>query len=313
MGRPPRRHFSGAVYHFLARGNNRQPIYLNPADRRAFEGFLHEGIERFQYRCHAFCWMTNHFHMAVEVASVPLSHIAHNLLFRYARWFHWKHGRSGHLFERRYKAFLVHSDQKLQQLIRYIHLNPVRAGLADRPEDYRWSSYAAYIAKRAAPPWLTRDHTLSLFGESAIKARAELRTFTEREDDSSEAASGTRKVEHASSEEPAQPLAENSASSGLPLFGPELTLDQLLLAVSTACGIEPSDIRVDVQRRSIVRARALAAYFARERTDWTLMQLAGALGRDATTLSRAATQITRRLAKEPELRTALKRIEDQLA
>ncbi len=182
MGRKPRQHFGGAFYHFIARGNNRQPIFLAESDRRAFEWFLSDGVERFGHRNHAYCWMTSHVHMAIEVANVPLSHVAHNLLFRYARWFHRKYGRSGHLFERRYRAFLIRTDAAHQSLVRYIHLNPVRAAIVDSPSAYPWSSYSAYSDLGSpGPSWLTRNFVLSLFGETPVSARAALRAFTELE------------------------------------------------------------------------------------------------------------------------------------
>ncbi len=173
MGRIPRQHYGGAFYHFIARGNDRQPIFLPESDRRAFERFLSDGVERFGQRNHAYCWMTNHLHMAVEVANVPLSHVAHNLLFRYARWFHRKYGRSGHLFERRYRAFLIRTEAALQSLVRYIHLNPVWAAIVDGPSAYPWSSYSAYSDLGSpGPSWLTRNFVLSLFGKTPVGARA---------------------------------------------------------------------------------------------------------------------------------------------
>ena len=106
MGRKPRQHYTGAIHHFIARGSDRQSIFLDAKDRSALERFLMDGVQRFGYRIHASCWMINHMYMAVQVSDVPLSKVAHNLLFRYARWFNRRHGRTGHLFERALSCFL---------------------------------------------------------------------------------------------------------------------------------------------------------------------------------------------------------------
>jgi REP element-mobilizing transposase RayT len=316
VGRKPRQHYGGALYHFIARGNNRQPIFLAESDRRAFERFLSDGVERFGHRHHAYCWMTNHVHMAVEVANVPLSHIAHNLLFRYARWFHRKHGRSGHLFERRYRASLISTDAALQSLVRYIHLNPVRAGIVDRPSAYPWSSYSAYSELDSpGPSWLTRNFVLSLFGETPVGARAALRAFTELEvgdgvedwaqpvTPDSEPELGSYEVLAANRQ---QAFTEQVASSSI-------TLEKILCAVSSACSLARSELSADVQRRAVVRARSLAGCIVYKAPHLTLEQLGAAVGRDASTLSRAADNIARRLATDPELQDLLTRIESSLS
>jgi REP element-mobilizing transposase RayT len=316
VGRKPRQHYGGAFYHFIARGNDRQPIFLTESDRRAFEGFLSDGVERFGHRIHAYCWMTNHVHMAVEVTTVPLSHIAHNLLFRYARWFLRKYGRSGHLFERRYRAVLIGTDAALQSLVRYIHLNPLRAALVDRPGSYPCSSYSAYsnLGSRG-PSWLTRDFVLSLFGETRVGAWAALRAFTELEvGDSaedmalpvtpdSEPELGSYEVLAANGQ---HVLAEQAVSSSL-------TLEKILCAVSSACSLARSELSANVQQRAVVRARSLAGYIVNQAPHLTLEQLGAAIGRDASTLSRAAKQISRRLATDAELRDLLAKIESSLS
>jgi len=315
VGRRPRQHYRGAFYHFIARGNNRQPIFLSAHDRRAFERYLSDGVERFGNRCHAYCWMINHVHMAVEVADVPLSHIAHNLLFRYARWFHQQYGRTGHLFERRYRAYLVETNDALQSLVRYIHLNPVRAQIADGPRTYPWSSYSAYLDPGSrSPSWLTRSFALSLFAEDPSDARAKFRTFTETQNEEC-----TNSGEQPPTLEtgPKIALEDTLATSGQSTprqyrVLSKVTLDQVLHSVGSACSLEPSELRADVQKRTIVKARSLASFLVRKNPDLTLEELGAAVGRDASSLSRAATNIARRLAHDPELRILLEQIEDHL-
>lgn len=142
MGRKPRTHFAGAVYHVMARGVNGCDIFLDDQDRT---GFL-EALFRFsaEASCEviAYCLMTNHFHLAIKVGMIPLASFMHRLLTIHAKNFNPRHERTGHLFQDRYKANLCLTDRYLATLIPYIHMNPVRAGLVARPQAWPWSSYA---------------------------------------------------------------------------------------------------------------------------------------------------------------------------
>ena len=162
MARKPRLLYPGALYHAILRGNNGQTIFFDHKDRTRFCLLLQEGIERFGHRIHAFCLMTNHVHLAIQMGGIPLSRIMQNLSFRYTRWANWRQKRSGHLFQGRYKAVLVDADSYLEELTRYIHLNPVRAGIVKEPEDYPWSGHRAYLGLEMIP-WLTTDWVLSQF------------------------------------------------------------------------------------------------------------------------------------------------------
>lgn len=163
MARKPRIHFPGAFYHVILRGNARQDIFFEEKDRYRCYLLMQEGTERYRHRIHAFCLMTNHIHLLVQVADVPLARIMQNLSFRYTRWANWRQGKSGHLFQGRYKAVLIDADEYLLELVRYIHLNPVRAAMAKDPFDYQWSSHRAYCGKETIP-WLCTVSTLSTFG-----------------------------------------------------------------------------------------------------------------------------------------------------
>ena len=143
MARQPRIHFTGAVYHVMLRGNARAEIFFEKDDRHRFYLLLQEGVERFGCRIHAFCLMTNHVHLAVQVGATPLSRSMQNLTFRYRQWINHRDRRVGHLFQGRYKAILINRDDYLLELVRYIHLNPVQARLVRAPAAYRWSGHRA--------------------------------------------------------------------------------------------------------------------------------------------------------------------------
>jgi len=125
-------------------------------DRFRFYLLVQEGIERYGHKVHAFCLMTTHVHLAIQVGEIGLPRIIQNLAFRYTRWGNWRQSRTGHLFQGRYKAVLVDADTYLLELTRYIHLNPVRSGIVRIPEDYPWSGHRAYLGLETIP-WLTTE------------------------------------------------------------------------------------------------------------------------------------------------------------
>lgn len=152
MPRKPRIHFPGALYHVILRGNAGHPIFLDDRGRQHFYELIGEGVDRFGHRIHGFCLMTNHVHLLVQVGEIPLSRIIHNLTLRYTAWLNSRHSRIGHLFHGRYKALLVDAENYLLELVRYIHLNPVRAGMAKLADEYRWTGNRAI--RRRCHHWI---------------------------------------------------------------------------------------------------------------------------------------------------------------
>ena len=146
MPRAQRVCFSGALYHVYQRGNNKQDIFVDDMDRWHILKLILESKKEFDYILHCYALMKNHFHVAIEAQTIiPISKIMHYIDASYAAYFNARHNKKGHLFQGRFKASLVEKDYYLLELSRYIHLNPVRAGLVSLPEDYIWSSYRAYI------------------------------------------------------------------------------------------------------------------------------------------------------------------------
>ena len=133
MARPLRIEFEGALYHVTSRGNARQHIFLHDSDRKKFFDVLADVVERFQWICHAYCLMDNHYHLVIETPEANLSRGMRQLNGVYTQVFHRRHGRVGHLFQGRYKAILVEKESYLLELAKYVVLNPVRAGLVSYP------------------------------------------------------------------------------------------------------------------------------------------------------------------------------------
>lgn len=156
MARPLRIQGPGLTYHITARGVRRTSIYLDDDDRQRFLTLLAAVIERYALRCHAYCEMTNHYHLAVTTTDANLSHAVQQLNGDYAQWWNWRHQRSGHVFQARFHAQIVQDEAYLVNVCRYIVLNPLRAGIVHSPEEWPWSSYRAMIGI-AIQPFLDSD------------------------------------------------------------------------------------------------------------------------------------------------------------
>lgn len=182
MARPLRVEYSGAVYHIINRGNAGEKIYRSSRDREKFLYYLKKAVERFSIKIHTYCLMGNHFHILLETQHPNLSKSVQWINASYAGYFNRKYKRNGHLFQGRFKSILVEADTYLKQLSRYIHLNPVRAGLVDQPTNYDWSSYKAFIGKEIAPKWLETNWLLSQFGRKRKEAISHYKGFVETVD-----------------------------------------------------------------------------------------------------------------------------------
>jgi REP element-mobilizing transposase RayT len=177
MARPLRIEFPGAVYHITSRGNARQAIFIDDEDRGRFLDVLRMVVERFQWLCHAYCLMENHYHLLIETRNANLSKGMRELNGVYTQGFNQRYRRVGHLFQGRYKAVIVEKDNHLLSLCRYVVLNPVRVGLIKRPEHWKWSSYRATIGLAKRLSFLTIDWVLSQFGGRKRVAMEKYRRF----------------------------------------------------------------------------------------------------------------------------------------
>lgn len=145
MARPLRITFEDALYHITARGNEKRKIFLSKADRERFKDYLRDVEEKYRFILHAYVLMDTHVHLIGQTPLANLSQVMHYISSSYTTYFNRKRGRSGHLFQGRYKSILIEKDAYLMELSRYIHLNPVKAHMVERPEDYPYSSYGAYL------------------------------------------------------------------------------------------------------------------------------------------------------------------------
>jgi REP-associated tyrosine transposase len=177
MARPLRIEYPGAFYHVTTRGNAGGRIFRSDKDREYFLDLLAFIIERFHWLCHAWCLMDNHYHLIVETPEGNLSRGMRQLNGIYTQKYNWKYGKTGHIFQGRYKAILVDKEGYLLELCRYVVLNPVRANMVKRPLDWQWSSYRSTAGSVKSPQWLSTDWILTQFGRSRRRAQRLYRQF----------------------------------------------------------------------------------------------------------------------------------------
>ncbi len=178
MARSLRIAYPDAVYHVYARGNRRDTIFFEDRDRRVFLGKLEEALEKYSMICYAYCLMSNHYHLLLRTPKANISQGIHYLNSAYANWVKAKHSLVGVIFQGRYKAILVDAANYVQALAAYIPLNPVRAKLVEKPDEYPWSSYAFQIGLRS-PGKMRFDPTfiLDLFDPNPREAVVKFERF----------------------------------------------------------------------------------------------------------------------------------------
>jgi putative transposase len=307
MARQPRIEFAGAVHHVMSRGNDGIPIFRDEKDRVTFLELLGQEAARCGWLVHDYALMGNHYHLVIETPECTLSIGMHRLLTKYAGRFNRRYKRRGHLFGDRFKNVLVQQEEYGLTLSRYIALNPVRAGLVERPEEWRWSSYAARAGLADAPAWLTIGPLASLFGDDAATQQGAYREFVlsaiGAEDDPLAAAvagiylgtkswiDGVQKV--IDGEERSEEHPRPQVHPGRP------TLDDVIEAVASTFDTTPEMIKSE--RGTL--ARRMVAWFAFEEAMVPLRKIAKELGvRSAGGMSSLVARFRAQLANDATVR-----------
>ena len=289
MARKPRLHENGGVYHVMLRGNGGQNIFFDDDDRHHFYLLLQQGIARYVHRIHGFCLMSNHIHLAIQVGEEPLAKIMQNLSFRYTRWINKKQKRTGHLFQGRYKAIMVDQDAYLLELVRYIHLNPVRAKLVRQPHNYAWSGHRAYLGQEVLP-WLTTDWVFSQLGARLATCRKRYAAFVDEGRDE-----GRRNDFHCGGDNDQRILGDDHFAQQMTNkpYAPakRITLDQLVKIVGHGYRLTESDLASASRERQASEARYIIGWLAQKSGQVTLTEVGKRFGRDVATLSRGVRQM----------------------
>jgi REP element-mobilizing transposase RayT len=296
----------------MMRGNNAQPIFTSDDDRHYFCLLLQESVVKYDFQIIAFCLMGNHVHLAIKLGEIPISKIVQNISFRYTRYYNYNNNLVGHLFQGRFKSILVGGHGYLRELIRYIHLNPVRAGIVDDPLNYPWSSHHSYLM-HVHYDWVSRNCGLQFFGESLSEALEWYQRFIlvgiggeEEIDFKKGIANGVVGDEI---------FIESIQEQGVfTLNQPaEINLDVLILVVSEWARISPTSLSQLGSSHKDAYIRGVATYLAQNTTGITLMDLGEYFCRAANSLGQASRRIELKVKKSEKFRAEIENLLKKLA
>jgi putative transposase len=285
----------GLLYHVIARGNHRQATFLTGLDYRAYLHRLARYQQRYGVMLYAYCLMPNHVHLLVQTSDTPLAKFMQGLQQSYTQRFNRVHDKVGHLFQSRYKAIVCDRNDYLATLVRYIHLNPVRAGLVRDPKAYRYSAHGAYLVgdgRGLVEPGPVLDMLggqagYQRFMDAAIDAGVDERHL-ETED---QPRPGTRGFAQRIGHLAAQP------AGGVP----RAPLDLAVRELARRFAVDPDELRSPDRSHRISRARAAASFILIRRLGYAVADVATALGRDSATISVIASRWARRPAGAAEI------------
>ena len=283
MPRRLRIHLPGGFYHVTLRGNHQQAIFFAECDRTLLNIIVARNIENFGASLHAYCWMGNHIHMVIQVGAEPLASPMRQIASEYARAMQVKLDTTGHFFERRYHAILVDADSYLMELLRYVHLNPVRAGLVRDASQYQWSSHHVYIGVRSEP-WVTTGFCLNMFGSDKKRAVAAYLAFIGADlPDDWEPACAALKDSLTATNEGLVAQGKNESHA----LRRRQTLNELIAEACQRFKINVVDFDSPVRDAYLTKARAWIAHQATQRGVASRSAVARALGRTESTLRHA--------------------------
>lgn len=289
MPRKPRLHAPGGLYHVTLRGNHRARIFRCDSDHDRLDEIVADVLARFDSRLHGYCWMPNHLHLIIQIADHPLGGIMQRIASRYARVFQARLGTTGHLFERRYHAQLVDADRYLLALLRYVHLNPVRAGIVSDPADYRWSSHRNYLGARCTA-WVSTNPALALFSLDTRRARAAYVAFVE-----AGLPSGGRFETSQGADDDPRVIGDDEFLSRLALaLQPArlaCSLQELVEGCCQKLAIDAGRLTSASRNRGLSRIRLAVAHIAVTRRVASLQAVAAFFGRDESSLRKAIERI----------------------
>ncbi|MDO9575456.1 MAG: transposase [bacterium] len=282
MARKSRIEYPGAFYHVMARGNHRESIFRDDHDRERFLKKLLEYKERYGFILYAYTLMSDHIHLLIEVRKEPLSRVMQGLLQSHTQWYNRKYKTVGHLFQGRYKAILCDKNNYLLTLLRYIHLNPVRAGIVKEPAKYRWSSHRAYLDLDHSDI-VDTEFVLTQLSSNTQESRQIYQSFVQEWVNESKEEDFYRTIDQRFLGEE-DFIEEVKKKSGEELLIEDdvlknKTLDEIAKEVEKLTGVTLSDLYGRCRKKEIVEARSLFVRLALLYTKYKRKEIAEYLGR----------------------------------
>ena len=302
MARRPRVFAPQVLYHVIVRGNHRKSTFRTPADYQAYLERLVRYLRPCQVRLWAYCLMPNHVHLLVETGSHPLSTFMQRLQQSYTQYFNRTHRKVGHLFQGRYKAIICEQDSYLLPLIRYLHLNPVRAKLVKQPEDYPYSGHRVYVAGLATAV-LDPAPGLAAFGGIRAYRQFVREGMGEGHQPDYYAVTDQRFLGDERFVDTWQARIADA-----PSLPSRQSLTRALHAVAMGIGVEVAELRSTDRSWAVSQQRTKTAYLLIRRGGYRLSDVASVLNRDPATVSTLLTRFAARLAEEPVMQRDLERL-----
>lgn len=309
VARKPRVHFAGAFYHVISRGNQGQTIFHDHADRERYLSLLQEIGIKYGWKLYAYVLMENHVHLLVEVGGVPLSKIMQNLQFRYTRHYNRRYRKIGHLFQGRYKAILCDRESYLLELVRYIHLNPARAGLVRGIDRYRWSSHPIYL-RGDGNREVSVNAVLEQFGRKRAEAIRQYRKFINdglgegHREDYYQVIDQRFLGDEEFVEEARQKGKEPEERHPV-----EIGLTDIVKIVCHEFSIRPDRLSQREKSRQVSQLRRIIGKLAAEEAGYRLVEVARFFRRDPGVMSRGLRLLEEQLIKDKELQRRVGRLQ----
>lgn len=311
MARATRIQAPGLWHHVMNRGIARSGVFADDDDRRGFLELLADVAERWGLRTHAFCLMDNHFHLLIEDTQGNLARGMRHVLGVHTQRFNRRHGRDGALFRGRFRSRLVQHEEYLAELVRYIHMNPVHAGLAGHAGDYPWSSHGLYL-HGTAPAWLATDEVVRLFNDDPeefdrfVHARVPDAHKAALDPALSPKVVGDEAFEDVWAElQRGQSTLAASAATAAAGLGPlRSTAREVIAAVAAELRVKPAAVKRAV-RGQANPARHVALLVCLDHTHMSSRDVAKALAVHPTSVASLAHRYRKALAQDPELRAHL--------
>lgn len=302
MARRPRIFGSGLLYHVIVRGNHRQPTFLTDRDYRAYEARLARYRARDGAQLWAYCLMPNHVHLLLQTGTVSLARTMQSLQQTYTQYFNRTHEKVGHLFQGRYKAIVCEQESYLLALIRYVHLNPVRAHLVPRPEAYRYSGHGVYLAGRATAV-LDPSPGLAAFGGPRAYARFVEARLPEGHQADFYAVQAQQVLGSEAFMEQLRPPEDVTT-----LRRPRHLLGKSSQVLARQVGRRVEELTGPDRSWAVTRDRAHVTYVLVRQGGYGVSAVARALKRDPATISTMLSRWGARLQRDPRLRQAIERL-----
>lgn len=301
MARPPRIFAPGLLYHVIVRGNHRQRTFHSDLDYQAYLERLAGYRRKHGVRIYAYCLMPNHVHLLLETSTTPLARFMQGVQQSCTQYFNRVHDKTGHLFEGRYKAIVCEKERYLLALVRYIHLNPVRAKLVREPEKYKYSGHPFYVRGQGTDV-LDPGPVLGLLGGRGVYRRFVREGMGEGHKDEYYEVEDQRFLGPAG-------FAERMRAKVGPERGRGSTrsVGKALKELAGQLNIEPGVLRGPDRGWKVSRTRQLVAYTLVRRLGFRLGEVAAYLGRDTATLSSLLSRLADRIQADSEIRKEVDR------